>query len=104
MKYILGVAALAVALAGCHTTGQKITRLDLGSRPDQVIAMLGKPDKVHTDVGFEVYTYGARHRDRHSIRRTDYTVIFKHNRLVEFGPGQAKREGTDDMVIVPSAP
>ena len=104
MKRIVGAAVLAVALAGCSTTGQKIKRLDPGSRPDRVIAALGKPDAVHAIDGFEVYTYHARFRDRHSIRRADYTVIFEHGRLVEFGPGRAKRQGANDVVIVPSAP
>lgn len=104
MKRIMGAAVLAVALAGCSATGQKITRLDPGSRPDRVIAMLGKPDAVSTIDGFEVYTYRARFRDHHSIHRTDYTLIFEHDRLVEFGPGRAKRKDANDVVIVPSAP
>ncbi|QNK01307.1 outer membrane protein assembly factor BamE domain-containing protein [Dyella telluris] len=101
MKRILGTAALVVALAGCHATGQKITRLDPGSSRDTVLATLGRPDAVRTFGDFEVYTYLARHRKRTSLSHTDYTVVLKEGQVVQFGPGLAQREGLHGVTIVP---
>lgn len=101
MKRIMGAAVLAVALAGCHTTGQKITRLDPGSSRDQVITTLGRPDAMRSVAEFEVYTYLARKRTRYSLAHTDYTVILKDGHVVQFGPGLAQREGVHSVVIVP---
>ena len=102
MKRIMGAAALAAALAGCHATGQKITRLDPGSSREQVLATLGRPDALSTMGEFEVYTYLDRHRTRHSLTHTDYTVVMKEGHVVEFGPGVAQREGLHHVVIVPT--
>jgi outer membrane protein assembly factor BamE (lipoprotein component of BamABCDE complex) len=101
MKRIMGAAALAAVLAGCHTTGQKITKLDPDSSRDQVVATLGRPDALSTMGDFEVYTYLARHRSRVSMAHTDYTVVMKDGHVVQFGPGVARREGLHGVVIVP---
>ncbi|WP_266168850.1 outer membrane protein assembly factor BamE domain-containing protein [Dyella subtropica] len=99
MKRIMGAAVLAVVLAGCHTTGQKITKLDPGSTREQVVAALGRPDAMRTVGEFEVYTYLARKRTRLSVVHTDYTVILKDGQVVQYGPGLARREGVHSMVI-----
>lgn len=104
MKRVIGAAVLAVALAGCQTTGQKVLQLTPGIGPDQVIAMLGQPDQVSSVAGCEVYSYQGRRRTRHSIRHTTYTVVFKDGRLVEFGPGLARQDRVHDLVIAGSAP
>lgn len=101
MKRILGTAALVVALAGCHATGQKITRLDPGTDRGTVLATLGRPDAVRTFDGYEVYTYLGRHRSRMSLSHTDYTVVLKEGQVVQFGPGLAQREGLHGVTIVP---
>lgn len=101
MKRIMGAAVLAAALAGCHTTGQKITTLDPGSSRDQVVATLGRPDALSTMGDFEIYTYLARHRTRMSVVHTDYTVVMKDGHVVQFGPGLARHAGLHNVVIVP---
>ncbi|GLQ89299.1 outer membrane protein assembly factor BamE domain-containing protein [Dyella flagellata] len=101
MKRIIGVAVLAATVAGCHTTGQRITRLDPGSDRGKVVSVLGRPDAMRVVGDFEVYTYLARKRTRHSLEHTDYTVILKDGHVVEFGPGLAQREGLHNVVIVP---
>lgn len=105
MKRIMGAAVLAAAfaaaLSGCHTTGQKITRLDPDSDRDEVFARLGRPDALSTMGDFEVYTYLARHRTRLSVMHTDYTVVMKEGHLVQYGPGLARRQGLHNVVIVP---
>lgn len=104
MKRFIGAAVLAVVLAGCQTTGQKVLQLTPGIRPDQVIAMLGQPDQVSAAAGREVYVYRARRRTRHSLRHTTYTVVFKDGRLVEFGPGLVGQDHMHDLVVAGSAP
>lgn len=89
----------AVALSGCRATGQRITRIDPGQNGDAVVAALGRPDAVQLSGEYQIYTYLHRHRVRHSLRHTDYTVIMKDNRVVQFGPGRARREGVHSWII-----
>lgn len=101
MKRMMIAVVLTIALAGCRTIGEKIARLDPGIGADQVVAMLGKPDGIREDGKFEIYTYRGRFRNRHSIHRTDYTVLFNDGRMVAFGPGAAKPDGSGELIIVP---
>lgn len=103
MKHIIRAVALAGALSGCQTTGHKISNLVPGSKPDRIVATLGKPDADTVDGTFEIYTYRHRHSFC-SLHRRDYAVIFERGKLVAFGPGSAKRIGPDEVVIVPPSP
>lgn len=101
MNRILVAALVMGALSGCCTVGQRITRLEPGAHADQVIAVLGRPDQVLASDGHEVYLYQGR-RTRHSIWKTNYTVIFKDGRVVEYGRGLAGEDPAHDLVIVPA--
>ncbi|KRE89054.1 hypothetical protein ASG87_05785 [Frateuria sp. Soil773] len=103
MKPIVMAALAAVALAACSTTGEKITRLQPGSGSADVFAQLGRPDAMRIVDDYQVYTYLGRHWRRRSLSRTDYTVVLKDGKVVEFGPGHAQREGLHGMTIVPPA-
>lgn len=100
MKRIIGVIVLAAVLSGCQTTGQKISSLVPGSRPDRVVATLGKPDAERSEGRFEIYTYRNR-RTLRSLHGIDYTAIFERGRLVAFGPGFAELIGPGHLVVVP---
>jgi hypothetical protein len=102
MRRIIGAVALAVVLGGCQTSATKVSGLTPGSRPDRVIAALGQPSDDTIIGPYEIYTYRQR-RSLRSLHRVDYTVVFKEGQLVAFGPGAAKHNGADDMVIVPPA-
>ncbi len=99
MKGILCAVALAAAVAGCQTTGHKITTIDIGASRDQVIATLGRPDSIRTLGDFEVLNYLNRHRTRVSMTHTDYAVVLKDGKVSQFGPGQVRRDGLHSVVI-----
>lgn len=100
MKLIIGAIVLTIALVGCQTTGQKITRLGSDTSREQVVQLLGRPDSMRVVAEFEIYTYLQRHQKRRSIRNTDYTVILKDGQVIQYGPGLARRAGLHNMVIV----
>lgn len=99
MKRMLSVVAFATAIAGCQTTGHKITTIDVGSTRDDVVATLGRPDSIRTVSDFEVLNYLDRHRTRMSLAHTDYAVVLKDGKVVQYGPGQVRRDGLHSVVI-----
>ncbi|MBB3856145.1 hypothetical protein FHY29_001519 [Xanthomonas arboricola] len=102
MKGILCAVALAAAVVGCQTTGRKITTIDVGTGRDEVIATLGRPDSIRTIADFEVLNYLERHRTRLSPGHTDYAVVLKDGKVVQYGPGHVRRDGLHSVVIDPS--
>ena len=103
MKRILVAALVMVALSACRTTGERISHLGPGSDRADVLLELGRPDAMRVVDDYQVYTYLGRHQKRRSLFRTDYTVILKDGKVVEFGPGRAQREGLHSIAIVPPA-
>ncbi|MGO1069153.1 hypothetical protein [Lysobacter sp. CA199] len=101
MKHAVTVALIVATLAGCKTTGQRIRDLEPDSSREYVISHLGKPDAMRMVGDFEVLTYLYRNRNRRSLFNTNYTVILKQDKVVEYGPGLARREGLRNVVIVP---
>lgn len=102
MKRYLVAALVAVVLSACRTTGEKIVHLGPGSDRADVLLELGRPDALRVADDYQVYTYLGRHRKRRSLFHTDYTVILKGGKVVEFGPGRAQREGLHSIAIVPA--
>jgi len=103
MKRIIGAVVLAAVLVGCRTTGERVRYLNTESTREEVIDRLGRPDAMRAIGEFEVLTYLERHRKRRSAIfafNKDYTVILKNGRVVEYGPGVARREGIKNVVIV----
>ena len=103
MKRVVLAALVMVALSACRTTGERITHLGPGSDRADVLLELGRPDAMRVVDDYQVYTYLGRHRKRRSLFRTDYTVILKQGKVVEFGPGRAQREGLHSIAIIPPA-
>lgn len=100
MKRIVGTIILVAALSGCQTIDRRLSTLAPGSRPDRVVAVLGRPDAIRLEDKYEIYTYRARRTFR-SPHRVDYTVLFVRGHLVGFGPGLAKQIWPGDLVVVP---
>jgi hypothetical protein len=96
------VFSAVCALSACQTTGTRITHLYTGNSQTEVRETLGRPDAVRVLGDFEIYTYLARHHSRLSFHHTDYTVVMKDGKVVQFGPGVAQREGLHTVVIVPA--
>lgn len=100
-RYAAAALAATVMLSACHTTGAKITHLYTGNSEMEVRDTLGRPDAVRVVGDYEVYTYLHRHRGLLTLRHTDYTVVMENGKVVQFGPGLARREGLHTVVIVP---
>lgn len=101
MKRMIGAAVLAVVATGCQTTGHKITTIDVGASREDVMATLGRPDSIRTVSDFEVLNYLDRHRTRMSLGHTDYAVVLKDGKVVQYGPGYVRRDGLHSVVIDP---
>lgn len=99
MKRMLCAVIFTAVIAGCQTTGHKITKIDIGANRADVIATLGRPDSVRTVGDFEVLNYLDRHRTRMSLAHTDYAVVLKDDKVSQFGPGQVRRDGLHSVVI-----
>lgn len=97
----IAVLGIACALSACQTTGARITHLYTGNSEVEVRETLGRPDAVRVLGDYEVYTYLARRHSRLSLHHTDYTVVMRDGKVVQFGPGLAQREGLHTVVIVP---
>lgn len=103
MNKLYAAAALAAAcmLSACHTTGAKMTHLYTGNSEVEVRETLGRPDAVRTFGDYEVYTYLGRHHGFMWLHHADYSVVMENGKVVQFGPGLARREGLHTVVIVP---
>lgn len=95
---VLGIASM---LCACQTTGARISHLYAGNSEVEVRETLGRPDAVRVLGDYEIYTYLARHHSLLSFHRSDYTVVMRDGKVVQFGPGVAQREGLHTVVIVP---
>lgn len=103
MKRILCVIfILTVALQGC-ATGEKAQSLREGMPKSEVISQLGKPDGFKRNGDYEVLQYTNRLISGWSWDRTDYVVILKDDKLVEYGPGEVRQRdpNTGMLMVVP---
>ena len=70
---------------------------------DEVISILGSPDGFQRIGEYEALRYSNRLISGWSWDRTNYTVILREGRVVEYGPGQVRQRdpNTNVMVLVP---
>lgn len=67
---LIALGLVAVILTAC-TTGEKASELDLGMTPDQVIAVLGRPDgQSQQGTSLAISTLTASFRPGVGIERT----------------------------------
>lgn len=99
----LMVAVVAVALAAC-ATGERMRRVHEGMWKDEVVGLLGHADEVQRIGEYEVLRYSNRLASTWSSDRTEYSVILRGGRVVEYGPGQVRQRdpGTGAPTIVPA--
>jgi hypothetical protein len=101
MKTILLVVGLALTLSAC-VTGQKVRgNIREGMTKEQVISTLGNPDGLKRAGDYEALLYTNRLISGWSWDRTDYSVILRNDRVVEYGTGQVRQENPSSLVIVP---
>jgi len=102
MKRLLSVLVVLHALSGC-VTGERMQSVHEGMWKDEVVSALGDPDGVQRIGDYEVLRYTNRLIRVWSSDRTDYNVILRGGRVVEYGPGQVRQRdaNTATPVIVP---
>jgi hypothetical protein len=110
--YRFALLLAATVLCGC-VTGEKISRLHTGMAKAEVVQVLGTPDGDKQVGEFEVYRYSNRldwgipdykrimTSDWPSDRADYYTVVFKKDRVVEYGTGQVRQQSNGTVAIVP---
>lgn len=86
---LLSTFALGLALASC-TAGEKVSRLSEGMSTDQVVALMGRPDGFERSGDFTAYRYVNRLVSGWGHDRADYAVIFKDDKVVQYGAGQVR--------------
>ena len=99
MKMILLTLSVVALFSAC-TTGEKMSSLEPGMTRQQVVGMLGRPDAVRSSGPYEQLEYTHRLITGWSWDRSDFNVILKDGRLVEFGHGEI-RHRSPRMVVVP---
>jgi hypothetical protein len=82
--------AAAVLLAAC-TAGEQATNLREGMSPEEVAAILGRPDGVQRAGGYIGYQYTNRLISGWSWDRADYVAVFEDSKLVQWGPGEVRQ-------------
>lgn len=92
--------ALMLSLFGC-VTGEKMSRLHPGMTKSEVVSVLGKPDGYNQIEGHEIYRYSNRLSSGWAWDRADYNVVFKNDRVVEYGAGEVRPKSSGVVMIVP---
>jgi hypothetical protein len=92
--------ALTLSLFGC-VTGEKMSGLHPGMTKAEVVSVLGKPDGYKQIAGHEIYRYSNRLSSGWSWDRADYNVVFKNDRVVEYGAGEVRPKSNGAVIIVP---
>ena len=82
--------ASVIALFSACTTGEKMSSLEPGMTRQQVVGMLGRPDAVRSSGPYEQLEYTHRLITGWSWDRSDFNVILKDGRVVEFGHGEVR--------------
>ena len=96
------VSAVILFLYGC-ATGELMGSIREGMSKEEVISSLGNPDGFQRSGEYEALRYTNRLISGLTWDRTDYTVILKSGRVVEYGPGQVRQRdpNTGVLVLVP---
>ena len=90
---------ITLFLASC-VTGEKVPRLSEGMSKAEVMALLGRPDGFRRSGEYEALQYTNRLISGWSWDRTDYTVILKDEKLVEYGAGQVRQRDPNSNVLI----
>jgi hypothetical protein len=96
----IGTLALILCLFGC-VTGEKMSRLHPGMRKAEVVSVLGRPDGYKQIAGHQICRYSNKLSSGWSWDRADYNVVFKNDRVVEYGAGEVRPKSNGAVVIVP---
>lgn len=99
MRRMLVAAAIVLAVSGC-ATGEQIGRLEPGMTRAQVNSIMGAPDGFQQRDGYEILKYSNRMMSGWSWDRSDYFVLLKAGKVVEYGNGQVREKSPNTGVLV----
>lgn len=98
MKSFILALLTTLLLTSCATVG-KMNNLHEGMTKSEVVSTVGSPNGFHRNGEYEALLYtdllisGWSVFSGLSWNRTDYSVILKNDRVVEYGPGKILRRG-----------
>jgi len=102
MKILPIILVISFFLQAC-ATGERMRGVSEGMTKEEVVSQLGEPDGYRRSGDYEAFQYTNRLISGWSWDRTDYTVIFDNERVVEYGPGKVRERdsGTGTLILVP---
>ncbi len=100
MRQLALTLALVTTLSAC-VTGERLRDIRQGMSKDEVIATLGNPDESQMSGDYEALRYA----NRLTIgwwwwNRADYNVILRNGRVVQYGPGQIRRQDPTSNALI----
>jgi len=95
MKKIIALI-LTIILTSC-ATGERATNVAPGMSQAEVTQIMGKPDGFQQRGEFVIYKYTNRLISGFSWDRTDYSFIFKGDKLIEYGPGEVRERNVGNL-------
>ena len=95
--------SIASLLFAC-TTGEQMSRLEPCMTRQQVVGILGRPDAVRSNGPYEQLEYTHRLITGWSWDRSDFKVILKDGRVVEFGHGEVRDRSPQVVYLQSNAP
>jgi hypothetical protein len=99
MKKLIFIALLLFSLISC-ATGDLRSRIHTGMTKDEVINTLGSPDEYEIQGKYEALKFTKGVGSGWPWKREDYSVIFRDNRAVEFGPGMVRKDFDANIIFI----
>jgi hypothetical protein len=99
MKKLIFIALLLFSLLSC-VTGDLTSRIHTGMTKDEVINILGSPDEYESQGKYEALKFTKRVGSGWPWKREDYSVIFRDDRAVEFGPGMVRKDFDANIIFI----
>ena len=99
MKKLILFAFLLFSLISC-ATGDLTSHIHTGMTKDEVTNILGRPDKHERQGKYEALEFTNRAGSDWPWKREDYSVIFRDDRAVEFGPGMVRKDFDANIIFI----
>jgi hypothetical protein len=94
------ICVLLLTLISCATTGESMSKIELGMSKQDVVGVLGSPDGSQSTDGYEVMKYSPHLTSVWSWYIGNYFVILKNDEVVEYGAGEVRERNVDGAHIL----